>query len=379
VVLLESGNPQEALKWLQRARTLGSDRPDLSYNLVRAELEGNHPEAAVEEVESSAARFGDDSRWRVAIGELFLRSHQPKEAIKQLLAASGQEHKDPTIQHLLAEAYLQAGQPDAVAGLLMPPASAEDSFLLASAALMRGDLEDASRLSADSLREAQNDPRYYLLSAQIDQRRNRQQEALKTLAQAIQLRPDLPEAYYYQAVSYFFLAEYDQVRRSLDQAQKHSSPAARALFLYAMSYENESRWDKETIYLHRALQLEHSNARFECHLGFALMSENQIEPAKQAFATAIRVKPDFALPHFELGKLLAQENNLRGAQDELENAVRLQPDLGPALYALSRVYKAQGRKAQADETMKQFVALRAHEAAEKESLAADAREQLQQP
>jgi hypothetical protein len=29
--------------------------------------------------------------------------------------------------------------------------------------------------------------------------------------------------------------------------------------------------------------------------------------------------------------------------------------------------------------MKQFVALRAHEAAEKESLAADAREQLQQP
>ena len=188
-----------------KPRSLAPERPDLSYNLARAELSAKQPAAAIEEAENAAAEFGQDPKWRVAMGKVFLDNRQPHEAISQLLHADRQHPQDPEIRHLLAAAYLLAGQPQAVVSLLQPAAGSEDHFLLASAALAMGNVEDATKDSAISLEGGQDDPRYLLLNARIDQQRNQQQAALQTLAKAARLAPDSPEILYSQAVSYYFL------------------------------------------------------------------------------------------------------------------------------------------------------------------------------
>jgi uncharacterized protein HemY len=131
--------------------------------------------------------------------------------------------------------------------------------------------------------------------------------------------------------------------------------------------------------LRQAIALEPSNARFYCHLGVALLEKNEIEPAREAFTEAIRHKSDFALPHYELGKVMAREKKFVAAAEELETSIRLQPDLAPARYELSRVYAALGQKQRAQDSMAEFLALKARQSAEQEELASDATKQLQNP
>ena len=116
---------------------------------------------------------------------------QPREAIQELRAADRRQPNDPDIHRLLARAYLQSNQPQEVAALLQPAASAEDYFLLATAALAMGRVEQAAEDSASSLAQGGDDVRYLLLNARIDQQRSRQEAALETLDRAFRLAPGL--------------------------------------------------------------------------------------------------------------------------------------------------------------------------------------------
>jgi predicted Zn-dependent protease len=343
LVLLKTGNPREALTRLRQANALAPGRPDLSYNMARAEL----------------------------------NLEQTQEAIQDLLEADRRQPNDHDIHLLLAQAYLQSNQPQEVAVLLQPAASAEDWFLLATAELAMGQVEAAARDSANSLTQRGDDIRYLLLNARIDQQRSRQQSALATLERAARLAPGAPDILYSQAASYYFLGQYDEVRHSLDRGRKPLP--SRALFLYAMSYENEGNPNQAVVYLQKAVALEPKNARFRCHLGVALLQKNQKQAARQAFTEAARLDPAFALPHFELGKMLVQEKQLTAAAEELESATRIQPDLAPALYQLSRVYGALSEKQRAADAMTRFLALRTQANAEQEEITSDANREVQSP
>lgn len=343
LVLLETGHAREALARLRQANTLAPGRPDLSYNMARAEL---------------------------SLG-------QPREAIQELLEADRRQPNDHDIHRLLARAYLQSNQPQEVAGLLQPAVDAEDYFLLATAALAMGQVEQAAQDSASSLAQGGDELRFLLLNARIDQQRNRQSAALETLDRAARLAPGSAEVLYSQAVSYYYLGQYEKVRQSLD---RETMPLpARSLFLYAMSYENEGKADQTIAYLQKAIALEPGNARFQCHLGVALLQKSENQAARHAFTEAVRLDSAFALPHFELGKLLAREKQHAAAARELESAVRIEPNFAPALYQLSRVYGALGQEQRAADTMAQFLALKAQDTAEQEELASDANRQLQFP
>jgi tetratricopeptide (TPR) repeat protein len=378
LILLETGKLEEALDRFRQARELGPDRPDLAYNLTRAELKANRPHAAIEEAERSATAFGKDPGWRLAMGALFLENEQSEEAIHQFLEASRLQPRDPKIRYQLAAAYLQSNRPEDVLALFKDPSGPEEYYLRASAAYLLGRYAEADEDSIRSLQNGQADPRYLLLRARIDQHSSRQKAALQTLQRAATLAPHWSEVFYSQAVSHYFLGEYEDVRRSLDQALELSPNSARYLFLYAISYGNEGRSD-EVEYLRRAVALDPSNARFRCHLGAALLRQNRTNEALQAFELAVQLKPDYALPHYELGKILARQKKFDAAAEELETSIHYQPDLVPALYQLSRVYAALGQKERAASALAQFLTIKGQQTAESRELADDVTQQLQLP
>lgn len=99
--------------------------------------------------------------------------------------------------------------------------------------------------------------------------------------------------------------------------------------------------------------------------------------ARQAFAESIRLKPDFAPPHYQLGKLLARANQLEPAARELEIAIRYQPDLAEAYYQLSRVYPRLGENAKSQRALVAFSQLKKETADESSEFMEEVRKQLE--
>lgn len=64
--------------------------------------------------------------------------------------------------------------------------------------------------------------------------------------------------------------------------------------------------------------------------------------AAEAFATAVRLKPEFPQAQAELGKLLLKRGDVAGAIDHLERAVTLDPDRPGPAYVLAQAYRKQG-------------------------------------
>ena len=87
IVLLEQGRPAQALGYLTRARRLNPRRPDVAFNIVRAELEAGRVTEA-RSARAAARRLGSDPQWSAAIGDLFLKNAQPKDAAVYLREAS---------------------------------------------------------------------------------------------------------------------------------------------------------------------------------------------------------------------------------------------------------------------------------------------------
>jgi len=104
IVLLELGEPSAALAPLRHSRTLNPRRPDVAFNIVRAQIEAGHFVEARTEAQASAKHFGSDPKWSTAIGELFLKNAQPKDATVYFREANRIRRDDTEIRHQLAVA-----------------------------------------------------------------------------------------------------------------------------------------------------------------------------------------------------------------------------------------------------------------------------------
>src|SRR5439155_27239989 len=79
IVLLELGEASAALTQLRHARAL-MPRPNVDFNIVRAEMEAGRASEARADAEAAAKGLGSDFQWNAAIGQLFLRNDQPRDS-----------------------------------------------------------------------------------------------------------------------------------------------------------------------------------------------------------------------------------------------------------------------------------------------------------
>ncbi len=193
VVVLEQGHPAKALGYLTRARKLNPRRPDVAFNIVRAELEAGRIAEARTEARTAAERLGSDPQWSAAIGQLFLKNAQPKDAAIYLREASAIHPDNVEIRHQLALAYLQSGQSGQVLDLIAEPKSDDDHYLLGSAYYLDHRFEEADRESEAALALAPDNPRVLVLRTRLLQRAGLQDAAIEVAQKAASLAPDWDE------------------------------------------------------------------------------------------------------------------------------------------------------------------------------------------
>ncbi len=354
ITLLELGEPALALNHLRHAKRLTPRSPDVAFNIVRAELEAGNIAQARAEAQAAAKRFHSDFQWMAAIGQLFFKNKQAKDAASYLSQANSLRPNQVEVSHQLVLAYLESGQPEEVLNILKDAKTPDDYYLRASAYYMLHDFPKADQDSAIALERAPSDPKILVLRTRLLQRAGLQEDALRMAQQAITLAPTWDEPYYLAGVSSYFIRLYEEAERNLARAVDLNPNSARALFLQSIALGNLGRIDDSEHSLRRAIALQPVNARLHCHLGILLARRNEGAAAQASFRKAIQLKPDYALPHYQLGKLLVSENQLRPAANQLEQAIVHDPGLSAAYYQLGRLYARLGESEKSKRLLSEF-------------------------
>ena len=83
--------------------------------------------------------------------------------------------------------------------------------------------------------------------------------------------------------------------------------------------------DSETLFRH-AVQVTRNNCIAYNNLGTALVQQERLDEAIQAFSEALRIRPDFAETHANLGGALRKRGDLQAAAAHFDVALQLRPD-----------------------------------------------------
>lgn len=294
LVLLDVERASDGLVYLERARQLQPERADAQFQIVRAYLLLNRLTDARQEAALFSTSHPDGTG---AIGQAFLESGHPGDAIPYLQKAMEASPTDDATRHLMAAAWVSEGR-----------------FL-----------------------QRANDAR-----------------ANDLLSRAIALEPEWFEPYYSLAVSFYLQHNYDAALRRLGEAMRLEGRCARCLFLTGVIDFNRADLPQAKSAFDQAVSLEPKNARFRTHRSALFVRMNKLPEAEADLREAISLDPNYGLPHYELGKLLIRTSQLAEAAREFETALRLNLGLTQALYQLGQVYTKLGKQTEAAQAFQRF-------------------------
>ncbi|MDQ2712810.1 MAG: tetratricopeptide repeat protein [Acidobacteriota bacterium] len=111
----------------------------------------------------------------------------------------------------------------------------------------------------------------------------------------------------------------------------------------------------------KATEQHPNSAEAQNALGEALDEAGQLQPARDAFARAVKLKSTFGQAYSNLGLVCLQMNDLSAAAANLDRAISLlgkSPDAGFALYLRAKIYTRQSENEKALEALNRAVVLR---------------------
>jgi tetratricopeptide (TPR) repeat protein len=318
-------------------------------------------------------------------GTALLEAEQFHPAVT-LLANARAANEGREIDHLLARAYLGAGQYDQAIELLKPTESddiaGEAAYLLGLAYSEKNDLPKAKEEFKRAISKSPRDgAAQYHLGLIESTNPAEPVEALHHLREALRDEPD--NAVYGLMLGQILLQQDQaaQAAATLQKIQAKGPEAAERDLLLGIAYISTGRSKEATPILERAVKENSSLALSFNILGFCYFQQGDYARAADAHKQASDLRPEMLIfahdaaiafdrssnadqamvyaeravemptassdDHYLVGKLLARAGHKEDAVRELKEAVALSPDLDKPYYLLARTYMQMGDTAQA--------------------------------
>jgi Flp pilus assembly protein TadD len=270
----------------------------------------------------------------VNLGICYLGTSQYKQAIATLEALRKSGRSTPTVENLLAQAYVGDGQPQ--------PALA--AFMEAAAATPKS--ETLYAFMADAC----TDDKDYSLG-------------LRIVNLGLRNLPDSARLHYERAVFLGRLGRFDMARPEFDIAAR-LAPSSYIGYLALVQkdlYENDLAG--ATRLLREAVKTGHRDYRILSLLGSVLLYEGaapgqpELAEAQAALEESAKDHPDYPATQIALGQIYLRESRYRDAVGHLEIGRRLEPN-NPAVYAgLANAYGRLGEQDKARQMMLEIARL----------------------
>jgi tetratricopeptide (TPR) repeat protein len=174
-------------------------------------------------------------------------------------------------------------------------------------------------------------------------RQGRLDEAARCFRQALELRPDFPEAYANLGLVLAGQGAWDEAVACCQQALRLRPDCAEAFNNLGLALRGQRRYAEAEASYRQALGLRPGSAEVHSNLGVVLVDLQQLDEAQDCFARAVRLKPDYAEAHSHLGAILCRLGQPEQALVSLRQALQLRPDFAEALNNLGLALRDLGR------------------------------------
>jgi tetratricopeptide (TPR) repeat protein len=275
--------------------------PSGALTKAHALLDAGNPAAAIETLTPVVSRFPQGSAERREAAQVLGLSHylagHIAEAIpylEEVRAATA----DSKVAYALAMAYAQTRQPD-----------------------------KAREAIARTFQLAPDSAAAYLLTGQMMNRLELEDQAEAALGQALAKDPKLPEVHYLLGQIAVFRSRYDE-GVSLMRAELALNPAhAMALYWIGDIYSRQSKWPEAIAALQQSIWINPYFSGPYILLGKAYARTSRPAEAEDMLRHAIQYDPNNKTAHYLLAQVLQQAGRADEARKEFEIAARLQGDI----------------------------------------------------
>ncbi|HZK81708.1 MAG TPA: tetratricopeptide repeat protein [Humisphaera sp.] len=238
------------------------------------------------------------------------------------------DHRNPDAMHLLGVLALQVGKPDAALTLIKraisikPAAAFFGNLGLVHAAQGKFDL------------------------------------AIDAYRQAIEIRPDFPEAHNNLGGALRQTRQLDAAIAAYEQAIAFRPGFAEAHNNLGLALTDTGRNDEAIVHFRKAVAIVPNYAQARNNLGNAFHRQGDLQTAIACWREALSLCPDLAEAHNNLGNAFKETGRLDEAVEAFNRALSLDPNLPEALNNLGVILHGKGQAVQAIEIYQRAIALR---------------------
>jgi len=184
------------------------------------------------------------------------------------------------------------------------------------------------------------------------------QEAIDAYTQALRIRPDLAEAFYYLGLSYSALQKYSDAIDAFKQAIRIKPHYLEALYNLGVACEDVGLHQEGIETFSQVLKLKPDCAEAYYGLGGAYTNLSRYQDAVDAFRQAVKLKPDYVEAYYNLGVACGLLGRYGEAADACKQALKLKPDLAEAHNNLGVAYLKLNRYEEAMDAYNQALKVR---------------------
>ncbi|MEG4217489.1 tetratricopeptide repeat protein [Microcoleus sp. Pol14C6] len=249
---------------------------------------------------------------------------------------------------------------------LMNPESADYFQKRAELYLEQSKLADAVAACEQALKHKPDFAPAYKTLGQVSQVQGNLAKAKHCYTKALELQPNLAEVYTNLATLYAEEKNWDMALVCYQKStsaplkntvtDRNNIPGVLALnpedievyIQGAESFYAQRKFEQAATACQRVIQVK-PDARAYKTWGNARQAQGKVEEAKNWYAKAIEIDPDFAEAYTNLGTLYAQEQQWQSAIAFYQKAIALQPNLASTYRNLARVWAQMGQLSEADE------------------------------
>lgn len=230
--------------------------------------------------------------------------------------------------------------------------------------LEQGKLSDAVAACEQALKQKPDFAPAYKTLGKVSQVQGNLAKAKHWYVKALEIQPDFAEVYTNLATLYTqeknweralichqkanFAQEKEPITNSIQGISTLKNEDIEVYLQGAEAFYAQRKFEQAAAACQRVIQVK-PDARAYKIWGNARQAQGKVEEAKNCYAKAIELDPDFAEAYTNLGTLYAQEQQWQSAIAFYQKAIALQPNLASTYRNLARVRAQMGQLSEADE------------------------------
>jgi len=155
--------------------------------------------------------------------------------------------------------------------------------------------------------------------------------------------PDKVRAHFQLAFAYFDRGRFDLAVSEFEKAASYRPPTTDLLVDWGLAYDGLNQPDKALEKFRQAVALEPS-AHTYTQIGYIHAKRSEWKEATEAFETAQKLDPNFAITYMYKGQVYLATNQAASAVAEFQHALALDGNLAPARQGLAMAQQRLGAR-----------------------------------